>query len=381
MQALLALEDGRIFRGEGYGHPGECSGEVVFNTSLTGYQEIATDPSYAGQIVVLTNPQIGNYGTNQADNEAAKPFIEGLIVREFSAVSSNWRSEQVTDEYMERYAVPVLAEIDTRALVRHLRTKGVMRGVISTRSFDPEELVQRARKIRKMDGTDLAKVVSTKVTYHFDESDPRYQAGDPLLPGSLVESGEQRKLHVVAYDFGIKQNILRMLGRENCRVTVVPAQTTADDVLAMKPDGVFLSNGPGDPEPVDYAVKAIRGMMGRVPVFGICLGHQLCGLALGGKTYKLKFGHHGGNHPVRNNATGKVEITAHNHNFAVDPDSVNANEVELTHVDLNDNTLEGLRHKTLPLFSVQYHPEAAPGPHDSHYLFRDFRKMMEEWKG
>ena len=377
MQATLALEDGRIFRGEGYGHPGECQGEVVFNTSLTGYQEIATDPSYAGQIVVLTNPQIGNYGTNQADNESARPYIEGLIVREFSAIGSNWRSEQVTDEYMERYSVPVLAEIDTRALVLHLRTHGVMRGVISTETSDSDALIQKARNIRKMDGTDLAKVVSTKASYTFDETDPRYQGDDPLLPSAV----DRPSLHVVAYDFGIKQNILRMLAREGCRVTVVPAQTTADDVMALKPNGVFLSNGPGDPEPVEYAVQAIRGMMGRVPVFGICLGHQLCGLALGGKTYKLKFGHHGGNHPVRNNTTGKVEITAHNHNFAVDPDSINANDVELTHVDLNDNTLEGLRHKSLPLFSVQYHPEAAPGPHDSHYLFRDFRTMMEEWKG
>jgi carbamoyl-phosphate synthase small subunit len=381
MQAILALEDGRIFRGQGYGHPSECQGEVVFNTSLTGYQEIATDPSYSGQIVVLTNPQIGNYGTNQADNEAARPFIEGLIVREFSAVSSNWRSEQVTDEYMERYAVPVLAEIDTRALVRHLRTHGVMRGVISTTESNVEVLVEMARSIRKMDGTDLARVVSTKSIYTFDENDSRNQSGDPLLSPALEQNAGARKHHVVAYDFGIKQNILRMLTREGCRVTVVPAETSAEDVLALKPDGVFLSNGPGDPEPVDYAVRAIRTMLGRVPVFGICLGHQLCGLALGGRTYKLKFGHHGGNHPVKNNATGKVEITAHNHNFAVDPDSVNANEVELTHVDLNDQTLEGLRHKTLPLFSVQYHPEAAPGPHDSHYLFRDFRKLMEEWKG
>jgi len=375
MQAILALEDGRIFRGEGYGAQGECRGEVVFNTSLTGYQEIFTDPSYAGQIVVLTNPQIGNYGTNASDDEATRPYIEGLVTREFSPISSNWRSQQVADEYLERWKVPVISEIDTRALVRHLRSNGVMRGVISTLETNPDVLVGKARSIRKMDGTDLASVVTTKDRYEFE-----HDGGDPLNPEAKPELARP-DLHVVAYDYGIKKNILRMLRQEGCRVTVVPAQTSAEDVLALKPNGVFLSNGPGDPEPVGYAQKSIRDLAGRTPIFGICLGHQLIGLALGGKTYKLKFGHHGGNHPVKCVDTGKVEITAHNHNFAVDPDSLNPSEVDLTHVDLNDNTLEGLRHRSLPLFSVQYHPEASPGPHDSHYLFRDFRKMMEEWKG
>jgi carbamoyl-phosphate synthase small subunit len=375
MQAMLALEDGRIFRGEGYGAQGECRGEVVFNTSLTGYQEIFTDPSYAGQIVVLTNPQIGNYGTNAADNEAARPYIEGLVTREFSPISSNWRSQQVADEYLERFQVPVISEIDTRALVRHLRSNGVMRGVISTMESNPDVLVEKARSIRKMDGTDLASVVTTKDRYEFhdDGPDPLQPEGAPGLPPA--------DRHVVAYDYGIKKNILRMLRQEGCRVTVVPAQTSAEDVLALKPDGIFLSNGPGDPEPVTYAQDNIRRLLGRKPIFGICLGHQLIGLALGGRTYKLKFGHHGGNHPVKCVENGKVEITAHNHNFAVDPDSIKTSDVDLTHIDLNDNTLEGLRHRSLPLFSVQYHPEASPGPHDSHYLFRDFRKMMEEWKG
>ncbi len=383
MQAILALEDGRIFRGEGFGARVECSGEVVFNTSLTGYQEIFTDPSYAGQIVVLTNPQIGNYGTNAADNEAARPFIEGLIVREFSAVSSNWRSEQVADEYLERFQVPVISEIDTRALVRHLRTHGVMRGVISTTETDSSKLVERARSIAKVDGTDLARIVSTKTSYDYNSNDPASYYADPLpqLPQAQPSTvAERERLHVVAYDFGIKSNILRMLARQDCRVTVVPAQTSADDVLALNPDGIFLSNGPGDPEPVTYAQESIRRLMGRKPIFGICLGHQLIGLALGGKTYKLKFGHHGGNHPVQHVHSGKVEITAHNHNYAVDPESMRESEVELTHIDLNDNTLEGLRHRTLPLYSVQYHPEAGPGPHDSTYLFQDFRKLMEEWK-
>jgi carbamoyl-phosphate synthase small subunit len=375
MQAILALEDGRIFRGKGYGAKGECYGEVVFNTSITGYQEIFTDPSYAGQIVVLTNPQIGNYGTTPEDNESVRPFIEGLIVREFSPISSNWRSQQVADEYLEKFKIPVIADIDTRAVVRHLREKGVMRGVISSLGTDPDTLVEKARSIPKMDGTDLARVVTTKQRYVWDVGERSHE------PTQVVGVKDQPPLYnVVAYDFGIKHNILRKLVAEGCHVTVVPAETSAEDVLSLNPDGIFLSNGPGDPEPVTYAHENIRRLMGKKPVFGICLGHQLIGLALGGKTYKLKYGHHGGNHPVQQMQTGKVEITAHNHNFAVDPDSLPESEVEKTHIDLNDGTLEGMRHRNLPLFSVQYHPEAAPGPHDSHYLFKDFVKMMEEWK-
>ena len=383
MQAILALEDGRIFRGKAYGAANspngaiaERIGEVVFNTSLTGYQEIFTDPSYAGQIVVLTNPHIGNYGTSPSDAESAKPYIEGLVVREFSPVSSNWRSTEVADEYLERNGVPVIGEIDTRAVVRHLRANGCLRGVISTAVDDVDALVAKARAHKTMAGTDLASVVTTKLQYTWDATEPKNETGDKLLPAGN-EAGKQ--MHVVAYDFGIKQNILRMLARENCRVTVVPAKTSAEDVLAMNPDGVFFSNGPGDPEPLDYAIENVRKIKGQKPMFGICLGHQIFGMALGGKTYKLKFGHHGGNHPIQNLETGKVEITAQNHNFNVDPKSL-PDDVEQTHVNLNDNTLAGLKHKTDPMFSVQYHPEASPGPHDSHYLFRQFRTLMEDWK-
>ena len=364
MQAILALEDGTIFRGKGHGAKSECCGEVVFNTALTGYQEIFTDPSYAGQIVVLTNPEIGNYGTNPEDNESRRPYIEGLVVREFSPICSNWRSQQVTDEYLEKSGIPVISEIDTRALVRHLRNQGVMRGVISMAESDAGKLIEKACSIPKIDGTDLVRVVTTG---------ERYQVG------AGTGSDEQQRKHVVAFDYGIKKNILRMLLERNCRVTVDPAMTSPEDVLALKPDGVFLSNGPGDPEACNYAHEGIRKLMGKAPIFGICLGHQLIGLALRGRTYKLKFGHHGGNHPVKNMSTGKIEITAHNHNYAVDPDSLKDSEVIKTHIDLNDNTLEGLRHRTLPLFCVQYHPEAAPGPHDSHYLFGEFMELMEKW--
>ena len=377
MQAMLALEDGRTFRGKSFGAQRESLGEVVFNTSLTGYQEIFTDPSYAGQIVVLTNPHIGNYGTTPSDAESKRPYIEGLVTREFSPISSNWRSTQVADEYLERFGVPVIAEVDTRAVVRHLRANGVMRGVIASgEDLRAEDLVERARSIKKMDGTDLASGVSTDKIYTWDAQEPRNQTGDRLLG----TAGEAEPMHVVAYDFGIKENILRMLTRENCRVTVVPAKTSAEDVLAMEPDGVFFSNGPGDPEPLGYAVENVQKLQGKAPIFGICLGHQIFGLALGGKTYKLKFGHHGGNHPIKNIETDKVEITSQNHNYAVDPDTLDAGSVAVTHVNLNDQTCAGLKHRTDPMFSVQYHPEASPGPHDSHYLFKDFRRMMEEWK-
>jgi carbamoyl-phosphate synthase small subunit len=373
MEAILALEDGRIFRGRGFGASGERFGEVVFNTSLTGYQEILTDPSYAGQIVILTYPHIGNYGTNPLDSESTRPYAEGLVVREFSHVASNWRSLGEAEEFLAKHGVPVISNIDSRALVRHLRKYGAMRGVLSTNDKDEQRLVAKAKASPSMVGLDLASRVTTPTRYGWNEPTRGIHREGAVAP-------KPYRFQVVAYDYGIKQNILRRLVDIGSRVTVVPAQTSASEVLGLKPDGVFLSNGPGDPEPVEYAAKAVRELMGRVPIFGICLGHQIIGLALGGKTYKLKFGHHGGNHPVLNLETHKVEITAQNHGFAVDPDSLKASEVTLTHMNLNDQTLEGLRHKSLPLFSVQYHPEASPGPHDAAYLFDRFASMMGEHK-
>ncbi|HLY18957.1 MAG TPA: glutamine-hydrolyzing carbamoyl-phosphate synthase small subunit [Bryobacteraceae bacterium] len=368
--AILALEDGAVFEGRSFGASAERSGEVVFNTAITGYQEVFTDPSYAGQIVILTNPQIGNYGTNAADNESAHPFIEGLAVREFSSIASNWRSDEATREFLSRHGIPVVSDLDTRALVRHLRTRGVMRGVLSAVETDAAKLVERARQIPTMAGLDLASRVSTAEPYGWDKP------VEPCSPSEIVPAAAGTRFHVAAYDFGIKQNILRRLVQVGCRVTVVPAPTSAEDVLALNPDGVFLSNGPGDPEPLQRQVSQVRKLIGKKPVFGICLGHQILGLAVGGRTYKLKFGHRGANHPVINKVTNKVEITSHNHGFAVDPDSLNLNEVEITHMNLNDQTLEGFRHRSHPVFCVQYHPEAAPGPHDSHYLFDDFVKLM-----
>lgn len=371
-KAILALEDGRVFEGQAFGAPTERVGEVVFNTSITGYQEIFSDPSYAGQIIVLTNPQIGNYGANTTDPQAAHPHIEGLIVRDFSPVASNWRSELAADQYLAQHNIPIGSGMDTRTLVRHLRTRGVMRGALSTIPQSAEALIQKARNAPSMAGLDLATGVSTKESYIWDEGMPRSS------PSELLEDPPPARHHVVAYDFGIKRNILRRLRHNGARVTVVPSLTTADDVLALKPDGIFISNGPGDPEPLETQAAEIRKLIGRVPIFGICLGHQVLGRALGGRTFKLKFGHRGGNHPVLNKLTNKVEITAQNHGFAVDPDSLLDSDVELTHVNLNDQTLEGFRHRRHPLFCVQYHPEASPGPNDSLYLFADFARLMDE---
>lgn len=372
--AILAMEDGSVFHGLAFGAPTVRTGEVVFNTSLSGYQEVFTDPSYTGQIVVLTNPQVGNYGINQHDNEARKPYIEGLVVREWAEAPSNWRSEETADHYLNRNGIPVIADIDTRAIVRRLRTSGVMRGALSTAGHTPEELVEMARNSPSMNGLDLASRVTTAEQYRW------VTPVEPCSPSQQVRTPPAEHFNVVAYDLGIKHNILRQLASIGADVTVVPVNTSAEDVLALNPDGVFISNGPGDPEPLQYPVEQIRKIIGRKPIFGICLGHQILSLALGGKTFKLKFGHRGVNHPVLNKTTGRVEITVQNHGFCVDPDAINQNDVDLTHINLNDQTLEGLRHRSLPAFSVQFHPEAAPGPHDSQYLFDDFATMMKEFK-
>ena len=375
--AILALEDGTVFEGRSFGAPAERSGEVVFNTAITGYQEIFTDPSYTGQIVILTNPQIGNYGTSASDNEATKPYIEGLAVREFSGITSNWRSDVEARTFLANANIPVVSDLDTRSLVRHLRSRGVMRGVLSAApsisATDAQMLVEKARSIPSMTGLDLASRVTTPEPYNWTKS------VESCSPSEVLAPAAEPRFNVVAYDFGIKHNILRRLVYSGCKVTVVPALTSAEDVLALKPDGVFLSNGPGDPEPLHTQIDNVRRLIGRTPIFGICLGHQILGLALGGSTYKLKFGHRGANHPVINKVTQRVEITSHNHGFAVDPDSLNVNDIDITHVNLNDHTLEGFRHRREPVFCVQYHPEAAPGPHDSHYLFDDFTKLMADY--
>jgi carbamoyl-phosphate synthase small subunit len=370
-KALLALADGLVFEGLSFGAEGETSGEVVFNTSMTGYQEILTDPSYKGQIVTMTCTQIGNYGVNDEDVESGKPYVEGFIVKEYLDIPSNWRMKKSLHRYLDENGIVGIHGIDTRALTRHLRDFGAQPGVISTRDMDGASVVAKAKKLPVMSGLDLAGDVTCKVSYVWREGDWDIVKGYGPKPPSRYK--------VVAYDYGIKRNILRLLTQAGCDVTVAPAAMPAEDVLKMNPDGVFLSNGPGDPEPVTYAVANIKKLLGKKPIFGICLGQQLLGLALGGRTYKLKFGHHGGNQPIMDLTTRKVEIAAENHGFAVDMESVK-DQVVMTHMNLNDKTCEGMRHKTLPAFSVQYHPEASPGPHDSRYLFKRFTDMMEKYK-
>jgi len=378
MNAILALEDGTWFKGVSAGAPGETAGEVVFNTSMTGYQEVLTDPSYAGQIVTMTAPQIGNYGIAAADQESGSPKVAGFVMRDPSPIASNWRSQGTLRDYLTQHNVVAIGDIDTRALTRILRSAGVMRGVIATgASLDPEELVAKARAIPQMEGADLVREVTTQDVYDFKQTlaDTVAETTFGVLPAHRAS----RPLRVAAYDYGIKTNILRRLAAHGCEVRVFPASAPASDLLAWNPDGIFLSNGPGDPAAVTYAIDNVRTLVDTAerPIFGICLGHQLLGLALGARTYKLKFGHRGTNHPVKQLDNGKIELTSQNHGFAVDPDSLPAN-ARVTHLNLYDGTVEGLRHVDKPIYSVQYHPEASPGPHDADYLFRQFIEEMEK---
>ena len=386
MRAILALEDGRWFEGESFGTTETMVGEICFNTSMTGYQEVLTDPSYKGQIVAMTYPLIGNYGVNNLDQESATPHVRGFVIEELSVVSSNWRSQNSLNEYLLRWNIPGIQGIDTRALTKHLREKGAMKACITTENITPSEAVQRAVNGKGVVGMDYVQEVSTPEAYDWDPTDKLSREWTILKgDGKSIETGDNgevfKKLppvkhHIVAYDYGIKHNILRNLRQHGFKVRVVPATTPAADVLAMNPDGIFLSNGPGDPGALGYIHETLRGLIGKKPIFGICLGHQVLGYAFGGKTFKLKFGHRGGNQPVKDLRTGKVTITSQNHGFAVDPDSLPAN-VEVTHINLNDQTVEGMRHKDYPVFSVQYHPEAAPGPHDAVYFFEQFSQLIE----
>jgi carbamoyl-phosphate synthase small subunit len=373
--AVLVLENGTHYRGLAAGADGEARGEVVFNTSMTGYQEVLTDPSYAGQIVTMTCAEIGNYGVSPDDVESRKPHVAGFIIRDESPMASNWRAEGTLRDYLVANGIVAISDIDTRELTRLLRSSGVMRGVIATGDhLDVAALVERARSIPKMEGSDLVRTVTSETPFDWPEEDP-----DEF--GITPERRTKRRLKVAAYDFGMKWNIMRRLSAHGCDVRVFPAGTPAAELLATNPDGVFLSNGPGDPAPLTYAIDNAKTLVASgVPVFGICLGQQILGLAMGGKTFKLKFGHRGANHPVKNLATGKIEITSQNHGFAVDPDSLPA-DVMITHKNLYDGTVEGLRHRTQPVFSVQYHPEASPGPHDADYLFNDFIQLIEENRG
>lgn len=373
--AKLALEDGTVYSGYAFGADGEVDGEVCFNTSMTGYQEIITDPSYRGQIVTMTYPEIGNYGVNSEDVESSRPHLSGFVIRELSRRHSNFRSTGDLDSYLRKNGVVGLWGIDTRALVRRLRTAGAMKGVISTTDLDHSSLVAKAQNSPGLVGRDLVREVVPAETCSWDECLSSYDRFNNL-PIAAKESNGESPLHVVALDFGMKWNIARHLAERGCKVTVMPGTSTAAEVIAQNPDGVFLSNGPGDPEPLSYAIETIQGVLGKQPVFGICLGHQLLSLACGAKTFKLKFGHRGANQPILNRKTGRVEITTQNHGFAVSPDSL-PETLEVTHVHLNDSTIAGVRHREVPAFSVQFHPEASSGPHDSHYLFDEFITMMQ----